>query len=84
MSPADFNAMCEGYENKKHAEQELMRQQTFILVSPYMDKGAGYSRFKSRWRFGWEENEIPEFKPLSTEEIEAIKERHKKYLKPKK
>lgn len=84
MRPADFNALCEGYENKKHAEQELMRQQTFIMVSPYMDKGAGYSRFKNKWRFGWEENDLPELQQLTAAEIEAIKLRHAKYQKPKK
>lgn len=84
MSPKDFNAIAEGYENKKHAEQELMRQQTFLIVSPYMDKGSGYSKFKRGWRFGWEENNMPEIKPLSLEEIEQIKLRHSKYLKPKK
>jgi hypothetical protein len=75
--------MAEGYENKKHKEQELMRQQTFILVSPYMDKSSGYHLFRDRWRFGWEQDNTPEFKPLSDEEIEAIKMRHQKYLKPK-
>jgi hypothetical protein len=60
-----------------------MRQQTFILVSPYMDKGGGYELFRSRWRFGWETVNVPEFEPLTEEEIEAIKTRHMKYLKPK-
>ena len=83
MSPADFNAMAEGYENKKHAEQELMRQQTFIIVSPYMTKGAGYDRFKRRWQFGWENEGMPKVRELTEEEIEAIKLRHSKYLKPK-
>jgi hypothetical protein len=81
MSPADFNALCEGYENKKHAEHELMRQQTFVLVSPYMDKGSGYERFKARWRFGWENVSVPELQPLTEQEIEAIKERHSKFIK---
>ncbi len=71
--------MCEGYENKKHAEQELMRQQTFIIVSPYMDKGAGYQRFKNKWRFGWEQYEVIEYKPLTNDEIEAILIRHSKF-----
>jgi hypothetical protein len=48
-----------------------------------MEKGGGYELFRSRWRFGWESVNIPEFVPLSTEEIEAIKMRHMKYLKPK-
>ena len=61
-----------------------MRQQTFILVSPYMQKGAGYDRFKSRWRFGWEQVNIPELKQLTAEEIETIKSRHSTYIKPKK
>lgn len=60
-----------------------MRQQTFIMVSPYMDKGGGYERFKNDWRFGWEENSRPQFKPLTVEEIEAIKEQHAKYKRPK-
>lgn len=61
-----------------------MRQQTFIMVSPYMDKGNGYEKFKRRWQFGWEQIDLPLQKPLSTEEIEAIKSRHAKYIKPKK
>ena len=60
-----------------------MRQQTFIMVSPYMDKGSGYDRFKNRWRFGWETINIPEIQQLTPEQVEAIKNRHSKYLKPK-
>lgn len=76
--------MCEGYENKKRSEQDLMRQQTYMIVSPYMKEGTGYDRFKRGWQFGWEQIELPLQKPLSTEEIEAIKLRHAKYIKPKK
>lgn len=62
-----------------------MRQQTFILVSPYMEKNAGYSKFKNKWKFSWEESAAAEeVKVLSTEEINAIKSRHNKYVKPKK
>ena len=86
MSPADFNALQEGYENKKHAEQELMRQQTYMIMSVHLDpkKPVGYDRFKKSWRFGWEEYNTPQFKQLTGEEIEAIKLRHAKYQKPKK
>jgi hypothetical protein len=48
-----------------------------------MDKGGGYERFKNGWRFGWEENSRPQFKPLTMEEIEAIKEQHAKYSRHK-
>jgi len=75
--------LCEGYENKKHAEQELMRQQTYMMVSPYMKQGTGYNKFKNGWQFSWETINIPEFKQPSTEEIEALKARHLKYVKPK-
>lgn len=60
-----------------------MRQQTFILVSPYMDKGSGYPKFKNKWKFNWEQDNTPEIKILSTDEMEAIKQRHSKYIKKK-
>lgn len=84
MSLGDFNALCEGYENKKHAEQELMRQQTFLMVSPYMDKGSGYEKFKRNWRFDWEIINLPEIRQPTAQEIETLKARHLKYVKPKK
>lgn len=43
-----------------------------------MDKGAGYERFKSRWRFGWENESVPEFKPLTEEEAQTIMKNHQK------
>jgi hypothetical protein len=61
-----------------------MRQQTFMMVSPYMKEGTGYNKFKNGWQFGWETINIPEFKPLTIEQVEAIKQQHSKYLKPKK
>ena len=62
----------------------MMRQQTFITVSPYLDKASGYEKFKNRWRFGWETVNIPEMPMLTSEEVEAIRERHSKFIKPKK
>jgi len=62
----------------------MMRQQTFITVSPYLDKASGYEKFKNRWRFGWETVNIPEMQKLTPEEVEAIRERHSKFIKPKK
>ena len=86
MAPADFNALCEGYENKKRADREYSRQQTFMIVSPYMDKkkGDNYNRFKRNWPHPWEQAEAPEIKTLTQDEAKAIIERHKKYIKPKK
>jgi len=62
----------------------MMRQQTFITVSPYLDKASGYEKFKNRWRFGWETVKIPEMKELTAEEAQSIAERHSKFIKPKK
>lgn len=49
-----------------------------------MKEGTGYNKFKNGWQFGWETINIPEFKPLTIEQVEAIKQQHSKYLKPKK
>jgi hypothetical protein len=79
MRPVDFYALVDGYENKKHEWQELMRQQTYILCSPYMPKGGSYHTFKNNWRFGWERNDVI-IKQPTPEEIELIKKNHARIL----
>lgn len=82
MAPRDFYAIIEGYENKQKEEQELLRIQTFILVSPYMQKGAGgYNAFKKSFPLRHDERTDPvEPKMMSAEEINKIKANHSKYL----
>ena len=49
-----------------------------------MKQGTGYNKFKNGWQFSWETINIPEFKQPTPGEIEALKARHLKYVKPKK
>lgn len=80
MAPNDFNAMCEGYENKQHSAAELMRQQTYMIVSPYLQKGTGYHSFKNMWKFTWEKNNVRPVQVLSSEQIESIKANHQRII----
>lgn len=81
MAPRDFYAIVEGYENKKAERDELLRVQTYILVSPYMQKGAGYNSFKRSFPLSHDERAEPTGpKVLPKEEIEQIKANHSKYL----
>jgi hypothetical protein len=58
-----------------------MRQQTYMLVSPYMQKGSSYSSFKNQWKFSWEQQHYHKIEMPTAEEIEQIKTNHAKILK---
>jgi hypothetical protein len=80
MAPRDFYAMCEGYENKQHAHQELVRMQTYMIVSPYLPKGSNYGSFKNMWQFGWERQNMPKLIMPGKEEMEQIRVNHQRIL----
>jgi hypothetical protein len=80
MAPNDFNALCEGYENKQHAQQELLRMQTYMLLSPYMKQGSGYDSFKRQWQFGWERKQQVKIEMPSAEKMEEIRINHQRVL----
>ncbi len=84
MLPKHYYAKVEGHNNRKQHEAEILRQQAFIIVSPYLKEGSNYNSFKSIWPLWFEERIeliIPEF---SEEDLLKHKQRHKEIVERKK
>lgn len=84
MLPRHYYAKIEGYNNRRKHEAEILRQQAFIITSPYLKEGSSYNYFKSVWPLWFDEiidEKIPE---LTGEQLKAIKEQHKQIIAKKK